>query len=315
MDSHPRFPILTAKRPGDVPPRNVPRIARVYHYSLMKRPIRGPWAAALLFVLQLTVPCVHGQAGAAGQQTPPAPAPPPLPPPTITEKVAPPQRRWSIGLRARTLPFKSLSVIGNNQILRTSTVNKVVYDFSYNTSSQSFIPGYGPTIEVPLGNRFLLTVEALFNRLKYTKVTDTYWGGDDPTTAHDERSHMVATENTKARLFDIPVLLHYGRMRPSGVLARFYVAAGATARLASTVRTTNSITNADGTTAANSVPAQLSKRNLLGATVAVGFRFIDDFNIKVTPEVRYTHWTGMTFGQDSTQSPKNQLEVGIGFSR
>lgn len=312
MDSHPRSPILTVKRPGNVPP-----IARVYQYSLMKRPIRGPWAAALLFVL--TVPCVHGQAGTAGQQTQtppaPAPAPPPLPPPTITEKVAPPQRRWSIGLRARTLPFKSLSLIGNNQILRTSTVNKVVYDFSYNTTSQSFIPGYGPTIEVPLGNRFLLTVEALYNPLKYTKVTDTYWGGDDPTTAHDERSHMVATENTKARLFDIPVLLHYGKMRPSGLLAHFYLAAGATARLTSTVRTTNSITNADGTTAANSVPAPLSKRNLVGATVSVGFRFIDDFNIKVTPEVRYTHWTGMTFGQDSTQSPKNQLEVGIGFSR
>jgi hypothetical protein len=282
----------------------------------MKPPTGGRWAAALLFgVLELTVPCLHGQADGAGQQTRPMPAPPPLPPPTVTEKVTPTQRRWSIGLRVRTLPFKSLSLIGNNQVLRTSTVNKVVYDFSYNTSTQSFVPGYGPEFEVPLGNRFLLTGEALFNRLKYTKVTDTYWGGDDPATAQDERSHMNAKENTKARLFDIPVLLHYGNMRESGLLAHFYVAGGATARLASTVRTTNTITIADGTTANNQVRAQLSKRNLIGSTVAVGFRFIDDFNIKVTPEVRYTHWTGITFGQDSTQSPKNQLEVGIGFTR
>jgi hypothetical protein len=54
---------------------------------------------------------------------------------------------------------------------------------------------------------------------------------------------------------------------------------------------------------------------LIGATVGVGFRFVDEFNIKVTPEIRYTRWNGMTFAQDSTRSPRNQLEVGIGFSR
>jgi hypothetical protein len=54
---------------------------------------------------------------------------------------------------------------------------------------------------------------------------------------------------------------------------------------------------------------------LVGGTVGVGLRFIDEFNIKVTPEVRYTRWNGMTMNQDSTRSPRNQLEVGIGFSR
>jgi hypothetical protein len=54
---------------------------------------------------------------------------------------------------------------------------------------------------------------------------------------------------------------------------------------------------------------------LVGATVGVGFRFVDEFNIKVTPEVRFTRWNGATFNQDSTRSPRNQLEVGIGFSR
>ena len=59
----------------------------------------------------------------------------------------------------------------------------------------------------------------------------------------------------------------------------------------------------------------LAKRLLIGATVGAGFRFIDEFNIKVTPEIRYTRWNGTTFNQDSTRSPRNQLEVGIGFSR
>jgi hypothetical protein len=81
------------------------------------------------------------------------------------------------------------------------------------------------------------------------------------------------------------------------------------------VHTTTNITNADATTANNTIPAPVSKRLLVGATVGMGLRFIDEFNIKVTPEVRYTRWNGMTFNQDSTHSPRNQLEVGIGFSR
>jgi hypothetical protein len=290
----------------------------------MIRTISGRWAAALLLgVLELTVPCVHGQTGGASQQTPPAappataqtPAPTPTPLPPVTEKTAPPRRKWSLGLRIRTLPFKSLSVMDNNLILNTSTVSKVVYDFSYNTTTQSSVLGYGPSIEAPLSSHVLVTIDAMFQRLKYTKVQDIYSGTNDPTTATDERSHKQTTENTQARLFDIPVLVHYGNFKPEGILSHFYVAAGATARIASTVRTTNNITQADGTLSNNSTPAPLSKSTLLGATMAVGFRFTDDFNIKVTPEIRYTHWMGNTFSQDSTLSPKNQLEIGIGFSR
>jgi hypothetical protein len=81
------------------------------------------------------------------------------------------------------------------------------------------------------------------------------------------------------------------------------------------VRTTNNTTNADATTENNQIRAQVSKRTLIGATVGVGFRFVDEFSIKVTPEVRYTRWDGLTFGTDSTQSPRNQLEVGIAFTR
>ena len=290
----------------------------------MKRTISGRWAAALLLgVLELTVPCVHGQAGGASQQTPPAappataqaPAPAPTPLPNVTDKTEAPRRKWSLGLRVRTLPFKALSVMDNNLILNTSTVNKVVYDFSYNTTTQSSVLGYGPSIEAPLGRHVLLTVDAMFQRLKYTKVQDIYWGTNDPTTSADERSHKSATENTQARLFDIPVLLNYGKFKNEGILSNFYVAAGGTARIASTIRTTNNITESDGTKSNNTNPTKAAKSTIMGATIALGFRFIDDFNIKVTPEIRYTHWMGLTFGQDSTQSPKNQLEISLGFSR
>jgi hypothetical protein len=223
-------------------------------------------------------------------------------------------RKWAIGIRARTMPIRKFSVMDNGQAKTTTTVSKTVYDWNFNTTSRSFLAGGGLALEGALSRRVTVTAELLFNRLRYDKVTDIYWGTDDPTTSADERSHKSIAENTKARLFDVPLLAHVS-MRESGWLSHFYLAGGATARLASTVRTTNNITNADATKENNQIRAQLSKRTLFGATVGIGFRFVDEFHIKVTPEVRYTRWAGSTFGQDSTRSPRDQLELGIGFSR
>jgi hypothetical protein len=259
-------------------------------------------------LLALTVPGLHGQATGAGEKNPPAPV-------AAAEKTSDaPPRKLAIGLRVRTTPVRSFGVMDNGQSMSTTTVSKTKYDWKYSTTSHSFVLGGGLALDMPLSRRTVLTAEVLFNRLRYTKVTDTYWGTDDPNTSADERSHTKTTEDTKARLFDLPVLLHRN-LRSSGLLSHLYLAGGATARLASTVRTTNNITNADATTANNQTTAQVAKRLLIGATVGAGFRFIDEFNIKVTPEIRYTRWNGMTFAQDSTRSPRNQLEVGIGFSR
>jgi hypothetical protein len=259
-------------------------------------------------LLALTAPGLHGQTPGASEKNPPAP---PAAPEKTSEAFS---RKLAVGLRVRTMPFRSFSVMDNGQAMNTTTVSKVNYDSNFNTVSHSFMLGGGLALEMPLSRRTLVTAELLFDRLRYDKVTDVYWGTNDPTTAADERSHKTTTENSKARLFDLPVLVHRN-LRSSGFLSRFYLAGGATARLVTTVRTTNNITNADATTANNQNQAPVAKRTVFGATVGAGFRFVDEFNIKVTPEVRYTRWNGMTFNQDSTRSPRNQLEVGIGFSR
>ena len=259
-------------------------------------------------MLALAVPVLHGQTPAAGEKTaPPAPADAPKPSQTQRGKVA-------IGFRVRTLPVRSFSVMDNGVVLTTNTISKVNYDTNFSTTSHSFVLGGGLAVEAPLSSRTTVTVDLLFNRLKYDKVTNLYWGVDDPTTASDERSHQTTTENTAARLFDMPVLLHRN-IRSSGFFSHLYYSGGATARLVSTVHTTNNITYSDATTGNNTTAAHVNKRTIIGATVGVGFRFVDEFNIKVTPEVRFTRWNGATFNQDSTRSPRNQLEVGIAFSR
>jgi hypothetical protein len=46
----------------------------------------------------------------------------------------------------------------------------------------------------------------------------------------------------------------------------------------------------------------------------MGLRLVDDFNIKLSPELRYTRWMGATFDSESTRSRRNQLEVGIALT-
>lgn len=273
-------------------------------------PNGGRRAMAMMYgILALTVPVVSGQTPGAADKPAPAPS-------GTADKAneTPTQRKLAFGIRARFLPARALSVMDNGLAMNTTTIAKVNYDTNYNTVSHSFMVGGGLALEVPLSSRTVVSIEALYNRLRYDKVTNVYWGVDDPNTAGDERSHKTTTENTKARLFDLPVLVHRN-VRSSGFLSNLYYSGGATARLASTVHSTTNITNADATTANNSFPAQVHKRIVVGATIGVGFRFVDEFNIKVTPEVRFTRWNASTFSQDSTQSPRNQLEIGIAFTR
>ncbi len=276
----------------------------------MKRPTNGRCAGTFLCALvEMAGLCLYGQVVPA--QNPPEPAP------AVQEaaSVTPPRlERLAIGFRIRSFPVRSLSVMANNRIM-TTVGSQTPHDWVFNTTSRSPRFGGGPAFEFRLTRRTTLTAELLFDRLRYDKVTDVYSGSDDPATSGDERAHTQRIEATKARLWDVPVMLHHRGLRSSGILSQLYVAGGITARTISRIRTTNKVTNSDGSTSSDERLAQPSRKNLIGAVVGVGFRFIDDFNIKVTPEIRYTRWSGATFALETTRSPKNQLEFGIGFTK
>jgi hypothetical protein len=87
-----------------------------------------------------------------------------------------------------------------------------------------------------------------------------------------------------------------------------------TGRTISSIRTTLKTTFPDTSISTTTLAARPSKRNLIGGTIGLGFRAVDDFNINWTPEIRFTRWAGSTYGSDSTLSPRNQLEVGLGIT-
>ena len=202
----------------------------------------------------------------------------------------------------------------NRTNLTTTTSPAPVRDWSFVTASHSPHWGAGVAVEYVPNRNWAVSVEVIYDRLRYTKVTSISWGTDDPTTSNDERTHMFRNEDTRGMLWDVPVMVHYRGLRSSGLLSRMYVAAGAAGRTAMRISTSTTTTFPDTSTGTSKVVASPSKRNLLGGVVGIGFRIVDDFNINWTPEIRYTRWAGSTFGSDSTISPRNQLEVSLGFT-
>jgi hypothetical protein len=256
---------------------------------------------------------LHAQAQDPAQQppaTPPAPAPP-------AREYTPPgaEDRLSVGIRVRTIPFRDVSVMSNGQSMTTTAASGTLYDWNFHTTSRAPRFGGGLAAEVRINSRTMFVAELLYQRLSYDKVTDIYWGSDDPTTGHDERSRQNFSEHTEARYFDVPLLIKRQGIGSSGFLSRMLFSVGVTGRTVSRIRTTNTITFTDSTKSVNYTGAQPARRNTVGAVVGIGFRVIDDFRIKTTPEIRFTRWAGSTFGSDSTRSPRNQLEIGITFTR
>jgi hypothetical protein len=155
--------------------------------------------------------------------------------------------------------------------------------------------------------QWIVTVDALFNKMRYTKHTSVMSGTDDPNTSQDDRSHIFIDEDTRARFYEFPVLVHRR-------FSKLYIAGGAAFRTATNVSSFTTIKNPDATTTSNRSVVPPSHRNIVGAVVGVGTRIFDDFHLNWTPEIRYTRWATSTYGTTSSVSPKNQLEVGLGFT-
>jgi len=225
------------------------------------------------------------------------------------------QKRFSFGIRGRDFPIKEFSAMGPKTIQTTTYAPQPApKDWLFSTATKSPFWGAGVAGEFYGSERWTISAEVLYNRVAYIEQTVVYWGVDNPATTFDEREHEFFTENTKGDLFDLPVLFHYRPVRPGNRFSKLYVSAGPTFRYAAHISSFLTTISPSDITTTNSQVVAPSERLLVGGTIGVGFRVVDDFNIKTTPEIRYTRWGGSTFSNQSTVSPRNQLEVGIAFT-
>lgn len=167
--------------------------------------------------------------------------------------------------------------------------------------------GYGGVVEFRFTERFSLGLEGIFHRIGYEQDTTTQQGANLQFTT-------TRKEITTANQWDIPLYLRFTGIREEGWLSRATASVGAATRLTTGIRTQNSYRFPDGTTAEDSNPAVPSKNRVPGAIASFGFRFIDDFNLKATPEVRYIRWFGSAFDTGAVRMRRDQLEVSLAIT-
>jgi hypothetical protein len=207
-------------------------------------------------------------------------------------------KRLSIGFRVAGYPF---NVLNNKDVNITTTTPAATIAIS--TSNTYLQVGVGPSLEYALFGKFSLAGELIYHRLDYTKTTQITITSDNALTG--------ITETTSARLWDAPVFLRYRGFAESGIRSKMYVAAGGEVRDVAHIHSTTVTNLSNGTNLASFAPVVPSKRNLFGAVAGVGLRLVDDFGIKLEPEVRYTRWFGETFDSGSTRSRKDQVDVSV----
>jgi hypothetical protein len=206
--------------------------------------------------------------------------------------------RWSV---------MGLTPIPDGSVDRSTTSPE--YHWTSNTEGNSSRFGYGPSVGVRFSPRFSVGADWLFRKFKYTETTEFYSGSDaaDATTV---------IEDTRARIWDVPVLFRARDLKFLSFRKHAEVLLGGTFRNVHSVNsgTTTILPDADDDPTTSDIPARPSHKNVAGITAGFGFRYVDDYSFKLTPEIRYTYWTAQTFDRDSIRSRRHQVEVLIGIT-
>lgn len=209
-------------------------------------------------------------------------------------------RRFSFGFRVAGYPFNPL----HNKDENFTTTQSIPATFTISTVNNYLKTGFGPSVEFAVSRRFTLSGELFYHRLNFTETTQISQG----------TLNTGITATSRATFWDAPLMLRYRGLREEGVLSHVYFAGGGAFRDVAHIKTDTVINNPNGTTTTSDVPLTPSSRYLAGAVVGAGLRFVDDFGIKMEPELRYTRWMGMTFDAESTRSSKNQIELDVAFT-
>jgi len=234
----------------------------------------------------------------------------------------PPLRKLSFGGRIR--------ILGNSLFDGAPVAKDLTSPFAHtrddSTENQSSRGAVGLGFEYALTKKWAIGVDAFYQRARYVQSTTILRGSPPDEDDTDDRDVESYTERTRATFWDVPVTMRYYGLRDEGPLSKIFVSAGGAARFTRSVKSgTESILpgdgDADGTvedgevkTAYNETPVSPRSKQTFGATVGVGFRFIDDYRIRFTPEFRYTHWFGAPFDSNSTRTRRGQMEIVIGIS-
>jgi hypothetical protein len=223
-----------------------------------------------------------------------------------TEK---PLRRLTIGVHVNYYP---LPLVRGGSVITISSNPVAQYDI--NSTSDSPKWGPGAMVEYRLLNHLSVAGELHFHHIDYTQTTDTLSGYNTSTTGSDNRPVTTMVQTSEVNNYEIPLLAHYYDLWHHGWKRRLFFTGGGQLLHVGKIRTGNDYIFPSGQTDYNENPASPNRVNSFGVVAGVGMRFVDEFHIRIAPEVRYIRWTTPSLLGASYQSRATQLEAEISLS-
>ncbi|MEO8097410.1 MAG: outer membrane beta-barrel protein [Acidobacteriota bacterium] len=219
-------------------------------------------------------------------------------------------RRFSIGISAFMVPtnlFPKASLVEDHPTFSPPT--RFETQFDPNSSRVS----YGFTAHAALNERWTVGISPALRKFSFGAVTHKFEGVDNSSTFLDERADTMITEKTTGRYLDVPVLArHYSKNRhESG--PRWFLEAGPSMRITQKL-TTSRVTIPPKLLPVSDTTNLAHRKNSLGAVAGFGGQFIDDFGIRIIPEVRYTYWFSKPFDSNHATSRQHQIEIVFSLS-
>ena len=218
-------------------------------------------------------------------------------------------RRLTFGIHLQAYPLRMFDLKSN-----TVTTTKPDGDITYSATTDSPKVGFGPALEYRITNHISAGVEMLFHRVQYKQTTETRTGKKDTATTTDSRALATLVETTRSNTWEAPVRARYYGLRERGRFSKLYVLGGGSFRRTTNIRTGNEITNSNGTTDYNEIATRPAKANQVGVVGGFGIRFMDNYHIRIAPEVRVTRWNGFSFQGQAVSSVRNDIQGGIGIT-
>jgi hypothetical protein len=214
-----------------------------------------------------------------------------------------------VGFRVEYYPLRFFDI---TTVQTTTNTPAASYTYTAKSNSPKYI--VGPAAEYRWSSHLSLGVELHFHHADYTQTTTLRSGVPPPNSSFDTRTTTTITQDSKINYWEIPLVAHYYGFLKEGRFSRSYASGGVQYRHVGRIRTGNTYSYPDGTSDYNETPPPASLTNQFGAVVGVGMRFLDDFNIKMAPEIRYIRWFGTTLQGPAFRSAANQFEASIGLS-
>lgn len=213
-------------------------------------------------------------------------------------------RRFTIGGNAS---FLILGLIkGGDQ---SESISSPPLQIDSKNENKGTLFGGGVTVQFFLTDRYAINADLQLRRPRYKLSTTFFEGVDNPNTIGDDRTATFYTEDTRARYWDLPLLVRrYNESRFEDRRKWFYEA-GPVVRRVTGIRSSTEKEFKNVKTCCDETPATPAHRNIFGAVAGVGLVIKDDFGIKLTPEFRYTRWFGGIFNNRAAQSRRDQYEI------